>query len=78
MYIGYPLTYVHNYRTLLENFRKLIGGLHPAFLKAAADGPWAGRYTDSSGARRRLQKSGRVGENVPLAAPVGVSLKESN
>ena len=30
--------------------------MHAACLKSAAVGPWAGRYTDSSGARRRLQK----------------------
>ena len=48
--------YVHYYKTLLKIFRKLNGGLHPAFLKFAADGPRAGRYTDSSGARRRVQK----------------------
>ena len=30
--------------------------LHAACLKSAADGPGVGRYTDFSGARRRLQK----------------------
>ena len=34
-----------------------MGALHAACLKSAADGPRAGRYTDFSGARRRLQKS---------------------
>ena len=33
-----------------------MGALHAACLKSAADGPRAGRYTDFSGARRRLQK----------------------
>ena len=34
-----------------------MGALHAACLKSAADGPRAGRHTDFSGARRRLQKS---------------------
>ena len=33
-----------------------MGALHAACLKSAADGPRAGRYTDFSGPRGRLQK----------------------
>ena len=40
-----------------------MGALHEACLKSAADGPRAGRYTDFSGARRRLQKSAKIGKN---------------
>ena len=54
VYIGYPPSpmyiIIESYWKIFVNF---IGGLHPAFLKSAADGPRAGRYTDSSGARRR-------------------------
>ena len=40
-----------------------MGALHAAFLKSAADGPRAGRYTDFSGPRGRLQKSAKIGKN---------------
>ena len=40
----------------LEKKTQLMGALHAACLKSAADGPGAGRYADFSGARRRLQK----------------------
>ena len=33
--------------------------MHAACLKSAAVGPWAGRYTDFSGPRGRLQKSAK-------------------
>ena len=40
-----------------------MGALHAACLKSAADGPRAGRYTDFSGARHRLQKWPKIGKN---------------
>ena len=53
MYIGYPLPYGVIYRSLIpkKNKTQLMGALHAACLKSAADGPRADRYTDFSGAR---------------------------
>ena len=43
-----------------------MGALHAACLKSAADSPEAGRYTDFSGARRRLQKWPQNRGGTPL------------
>ena len=44
---------------------QLSGALHAACLKSAADGPGAGRYTDFSGPRDRLQKWAANGRKWP-------------
>ena len=45
--------------------------MHAACLKSAADGPRAGRYTDFSGPRGRLQKSLKKGGTPPRGAICG-------
>ena len=46
-----------------------MGALHAACLKSAADGPRAGRHTDFSGARRRLQKWAKMAGKWPKLGP---------
>ena len=48
-----------------------MGALHAACLKSAADGPRAGRYTDFSGPRGRLQKWVNNGRKWPKMAKNG-------
>ena len=50
--------------------------MHAACLKSAADGPRAGRYTDFSGARRRLQQDLRYFCRTPAKGKSGAGKGE--